>query len=85
MKTSHVELYVVRGSLGNLNYQWKELSEMKHTEGIFKISESSTVNGFNASTLRIFQVNPKERKKETMFGERNGHLPTYLINITITQ
>lgn len=44
----------------------------------------STVNVFNAYTPRISKVKLKEGRREIMFGERNGHLPVYLINI-ITQ
>lgn len=81
VKTAHAELDMAKESLVNLKYQWERPSEVKHTERIFKMSECSTTNGLNACTPRILKVKPKEGRRETKFGERNGHLPVYLTNI----
>ena len=69
VKTDHEELDVGKERLVK-QCQWKELFEMQHTEGTFKMSECSTVKGLNnACTPRISKVKLKNRRRETMFGE----------------
>lgn len=56
---------------------------MKYIEGIFKMFKCLIVNVFNVYIFRILKVKLKEGRREIMFGERNGYLLVYLINIII--